>query len=148
MKRFILIASAIYFSCAAAHADDYLLRLDTIGFVDAPASEKDPKETIFRSIEVVVRPKSAFYSKVEMGTQKKLTLAGKLSPADDGGFHVQIRYAYSIEAGTTRIETIASIAVGEPHTIGGLEKKSSVSGKPTQVSKTRYVLVLAKYTDD
>ena len=165
MNRFILLAFAVHCLCAAAtNADDYLLRLDTIGYVDKPVSEKDSKETILRSIEVVARPQSAFHCKVNMGTQT-LTLAGKLRPADRGGFNVQIRYAYSIETGTTvpiedgarkpvpstsAIQTNATIAVGDSVTIAGSERKTSQSGKPRLKSKTRYVLVLAKFkpTDD
>ena len=160
MNRFILLAFAVYCSSGATTiADDYFLRLDTIGYVDKPASEKNRKETILRSIEVIARPQSAFHGKVTIGTQT-LSLAGELRPADNGGFNVQIRYLYSIDTGTTvptedggrksvpdtsTIQTSIAISVGESVTIGGLETKTSESGKPKLKSKARCVLVLTKY---
>ena len=88
MNRFILIAFALHCSCAAAtNADDYLLRVDTIGYVDEPASEKPPKEVVLSSVEVVARPESAFRTRVTTGRQT-LVLAGNLRRGDDGGFVV------------------------------------------------------------
>ncbi len=163
MNRSILLAFAVYcLCCSATNADDYLLRVETLGYVDK--SEKDPKEMILRSIEVVARPDSAFLSKVNTGTQT-LLVAGKLRPADSGGFNVQIRYVYSIDTGITvptedggrksvlcksATQTIITIAVGDSVTIGGLETTASESGEPKLKSKARCVLVLTKYepTDD
>ena len=165
MNRFILLAFAVHCSCAAATiADDYLLRVDTIGYVDKLASEKAPVETILRSIEVVARPRSAFHGKVNTGTQT-LVVAGNLRPADSGGFVVQIRHVYSVDTGrsvptedggrkplrdTTVTQTIVTVADGDSVTLGGSDTTSSRPGKPTLRSRTRCVLVLAKYepTDD
>ncbi len=160
MNRSLLLAFAVCFSCnSAAIADDYLLRIDTIGYIDKPASEKDPKETNIRSIEVVARPESAFHSKVSTGNQT-LFVVGKLLRAENGGYHVQIRYVHSIDTGisvatedggrkpvpdTTEIQTTTTVAVGDTVTIGGFETNASGSGKPDRHSKTRCVLVLAKY---
>lgn len=160
MNRFILLAFAVHFSpTAIAIADDYLLRLDTIAYVDKSAAEQDPKETILRSIEVVARPKSAFHGRADVGEQT-LTLAGELRPADNGGFNVLIRYIYSMDKGTTvptedgkrkplpsttKVETNVTIAVGDSVIVGGLETKTSRSGMPEHKSKIRYVLVLSKY---
>ena len=161
MSRFILLAFAVHCSCASTTiADDYLLRLDTIGYIDRPAAEKHPKETVLRSIEIVVRPQSAIYGKVRIGTKQTLTLTGKLSPTDNCRFSLQIRYVHSIDTGitvptedgkrkplpdTTAIHTTATLALGDPVTIAGSEAKTTQSGKPKDKSKRRYVLVLTKY---
>ncbi len=165
MHRSMLLAFAVYCStCSVTNADDFLLRVDTIGYIDKPASEKDPQETILRSIEVVAHPESAFYSKVKTGTQT-LAVKGKLRSADSGGFNLQIRYVCSIETGigvptndggwesvpdATEIQTNITIALGESVMLGGFETKESGSGKPECHSKTRCVVVLARYepTDD
>lgn len=160
MNRVILLAFAVQsFSAAAAIADDYLLRLDTIGYVDKPASEEAPKEVVLRSIEVIARPQSQFYGKVNIGLQS-LTLVGKLSPTDNGDFNVHIKYICSIDTGTTVpiedgrrqplpdttvVKTNVTITIGDSVTMGRLDTTTEQSGKPKQKSKTRYVLILAKY---
>jgi hypothetical protein len=152
MNRSILLIVALCCSFGSvASADDFLLRLDAIGYVDKPASEKNPKETVFRSIEVVARPGSAFYGRVKMGVET-LVVSGKLDFADNGRFHVHIRSVYLIDTGHTtpsRSEsaTNVSIALGEYVTLGSIESRS---GKPERHSKTQDVLFLAEYrpTDD
>jgi len=160
MNRFILIALAVQCSCAAAtNADDYLLRVDTIGYVDEPASEKAPKETVLRSIEVVARPESAFHSKVTTGPQT-LVMAGNLRRDDDGGFVVQIRYAHSVDTGNTvptedggrepvpgktAAQTTVKVALGDSVTLGRFETEEGAPGKRRLKSKAMYVLVLTKY---
>lgn len=160
MNRVILLAFAVSnLSAAAAVADDYLLRLDTIGYVDKPASEKDPKEIVLRSIEVIARPQSTFYGKVNTGSQS-LTLVGKLCPTDNGGFDVHIKYICSIDTGTTvlmedgrrqplpdttMVETNVTITVSDSVTIGGIDTTKEQSGNAKQRSKTRHVLILSQY---
>lgn len=167
MKRLILLAFAVLCSLASAtHADDYLLRVDTVGYVDIPASEKDPQETILRSVEVVARPESTFHSKVTTKVStgsETLKVKGKFRPADDGGFEMQIEYRYSIDTDqgvptadggripgrtTTAIATRVAIAAGEDSVSlsGPLVKIENEEGKPERRSKIRYVLHLSKYT--
>ena len=157
MVRFILLAVAVHCSCVSATvADDYLLRIDTVGYVDRPAAEKHPKKTVLRSIEVIARPQSAFHGKTKIGAQQSLTLTGKLSPADNGKFAVQFRYVHSIDTGVTvptedgkpkpllgmdMIQTSLTIALDESLTIGGLAQARSKNK-----SKVWYVLRLSKYT--
>ena len=82
LNRLILLVFAIHGSCAPTiNAADYLLRLDTIDY--EPTFEKEPNDTILRSIEVIARPQLAFHRKVSVGTET-LTLAGTLRPNDDG----------------------------------------------------------------
>ena len=161
MNGSVLLAVAVCCSCGSiTNVDEYLLRVDTVGYVDKPTSEQDPKETVLRSIEVVARPQSSFHSKVNIGTET-LVVDGKLRPADGGGFEVWIRYLYSNDTGvsvptegggrkslpdTSAIETQIAVAVGDSIDLGGGETTVSESGKPERRSKTRYILVLTKYT--
>jgi len=160
MNRVILLAFTVQsFSAAAAIADDYVLRVDTVGYVNRPASEENPKEVVLRSIEVIARRQSTFYGKVKIGSQS-LTLVGKLSPAEKGGFNVHIKYICSIDSGTTvpiedgrrkplpattTVKTNVTITIGKPVTIGSLETTTEQPGKPKQKSKTRHIMILAKY---
>ncbi|MGM0485328.1 MAG: hypothetical protein ACQESR_01010 [Planctomycetota bacterium] len=160
MNRFILLTFAVHSVCASATiADDYLLRLDTIGYVEKPASEKAPKETVLRSIEVVAHPNSTFHGRVTIGPQT-LTLAGTLYPADDGGFKVHIRYIHSLDTGTTvpgedgrrqplpettTVDTDITIIEDGSVAIGGIDTTTEESGKRKHKSRTRHVMTLAKY---
>ena len=160
MKRLILSILAVHCSCAATTlADDYLLRLDTIGYVNNPASDKPPKETILGSIETIARPRSAFHGKVKIGAQT-LMLSGELHPADNGHFNVQLRYTHSIDRGMTvptecgglepvldasSLSTTLTIALGTPVLVGGSETETKQVGEATKASKARHVLLLTEY---
>ena len=158
MNRFILLAIAVACSWAsAAFAGDYLVRVDTMGYVDRPAAEKDPKETILRSIEVVARPGAVFHCKVRIGTHQTLTLTGKLRPVDKGNFVIEFQHVYTIDTGvtvpteggkrkplldTTTTQTMIAVPLDVPVVIGGLDIQS---GKPKVKSRQRWVLRLTKY---
>ena len=161
MYRLFLLALTVYLSLAAiATAGDYLLRLDAIGYVDQPASETGPKQTVFHSIEVIARPQSTFHCKSQVGKQA-LVLAGKLHAVDISEFEVQIRYRESVDTGATvpteggsrkplmntfGIETQVTIAVGESVDLGGdSQSQSSLPGKPELRSKMRYLLYLVRH---
>jgi hypothetical protein len=160
MNRFILLAFALHCSCTAtATAEDYLLRLDTMGYVDRPATEQHPNETTLRSIEVATRPESAFHCKVRMGTQQTL-LTGRLSSKKNGNFTLQLRYVRSIDTGvtiptghcrhkpllgTTEIDTTVTISLGDPATVASFDTETERSGHPKDKSKTRYVVLLTKH---
>ncbi len=159
MNRLIPLAFAAHSFCStAAVADDYLLRLDTNGYVHAAASDKEPTEAILRSIEVITRPESEFHSRVKIGNES-LTLAGKLFPAADGSFTVHVTYIHSLDTGTvvqredgsrqslpetTTVETKIMITDGDSITIGGLDNTKVELGKPSHKARNRYVLRLVK----
>ena len=163
MNRLILLAFAAHSFCGAAViADDYLLRLDTNSYVHEAASDKEPKETVLRSIEVIARSKSKFHSRAKIG-KESMTLAGKLCPADDGGFTVHITYIHLLDTGTvvqredgsrqslpetTRVETKITITEGGSITIGVLDTTREELGKPRHKSRNRYVLTLVKYESE
>ena len=159
MNRFILLAFAIHLSSVATTiADDYLVRVDKIEYIDKSASEKAPKEKSLQSIEIIARPQSTFHSKVKIGMET-LTLAGKLQPAENGGYIIQIQYRHIIDTGETfptedgkgkprlnktEFQTTLSITEGKSLTIGEIETNRSPQGKPEK-TKIRYVLTVSKY---
>jgi hypothetical protein len=162
MNRLLLLTLAVLCSCTATtSADDYLLRVDTTGYTDVPASEKAPKETVLRSIEAVARPGAPFHAKVTLPSQTIL-LSGTLHPAKDGIFSVDIRYAHSVPKGdsiptkdggreprfnTTEAETTIGAILGKPVILGGIQTETQQAGpgKKRLKSTTWYVLLLTKY---
>ncbi|MDA0835996.1 MAG: hypothetical protein O2955_20015 [Planctomycetota bacterium] len=166
MKRLILLAFVVFCALASTtYAEDYLLRIDTVGYVDVPADEKEPKETVLRSIEVVSRPESTFHSKVTTKVAtglETLKVKGKLYPADDGGFEMQINYDYKIDLAegvttedgvwvpnrkTMGLSTTVAFAAGEDSvSLREFKIISKEEGKPERRSKVWFVLHLSKYT--
>ena len=141
-----------------ASGDEYLLRVDTVGYVDQPAAANDPEETTLRSIEVLAIPNAPFRAKVQLG-KETMTFSGKLEPSENGTFSAAIRYAYTIDTGTrvlnaqkqvepvldgTSFRTIIGIAVGEPVMAGGVKTRASQPNTPTVKSKIMHRLVLTK----
>ena len=166
MKRLILLAFALYCGSAeTAIAEDYLLRFETIGYVDRPATEKNPKEFVLRTIEVVTRPGSAFHGKVQIGDQT-LILSGELHPSDRGQFRAHLRYTHLVDIGrmiptesggaeplvnTSSLSADVALAVDAPTVVGGFDSRTASavpSGYETKVSKARHVLLLTKYDAD
>ncbi len=147
---------------SATFADDYLLRVETTGFVDEPVAETKPKETVLRAVEVVVRPDLPFYGKLEMG-KRTLLLVGKLRATEDGTFDVHLRYVDTLDMGetistksgkprrvlkTSACESNVSVPLGKRVILGGLETRLGAfdpKRKDTQ-TKMYHVLVLDKYT--
>ncbi len=161
MLRSLILAMVACGSCASfAVAEDYLLRVDTIGFVDRLPSEKDLPETPLRSVEVVVRPDSTFHTKTIIGAET-VTMSGKLCPKDKGGFSLQIRYRRTVDTGISlpneqgvkkpvlgimSVNTNIELTVDESVPLGGFDTKVGDFDHPDKHSKTRLVVVLAKHT--
>ena len=148
MNRSIVLAMVVCCSCASfAVAEDYLLRVDAIGFVDRLPAEKDLPETTLRSVEVVVRPDSPFHTKTIIGAETVI-VSGKLCPKDKGGFSLQILYMRTVDTGirlpnelgikkpsldTTALHTTNAIAIDESFALGGFETKTGDSGNPERL---------------
>ena len=162
MIRYVFLGLAI--QCALSEAtigDDYVLRVETVGYIDKPAAEAKPKESVLRTIEVVARLDSKFYGKVNVG-KHTLLVAGELLTTKTGGFHVHIHYVHTLDTGvtipiqngkrkrvldTSSLQTQMAVSLGKPVTLGGCEYSSGTSDpQPRHTkSKIRYVLVLNKY---
>ena len=144
---------------SSAIAEDYLLRVDAIGFVDRPASERDLPETTLRSVEIVVRPDSTFHTKTVIGAETVI-VSGKLSPKNTGGFSLQIFYARTVDTGIIlpneqgimkpllhimSVNTTIAIAIDESVVLGGIETKHDDMVNPIKHSKTRITSILTKH---
>lgn len=164
MRRLLLLT--LFICCLPAcllastsSADDYVIRIDTFGFVDKPSADKDPEEATLRSIVVMAHPNAAFHAKVTEG-KETLIMNGHLQPSDNGTFKIRIHYTFSIDTGVTVItenglpdplpsimefETTVDVAVGDPVTVGGLNSTSKTPGNDEIQSRQRCVLVLEQY---
>ncbi|MAG93024.1 MAG: hypothetical protein CMJ48_04675 [Planctomycetaceae bacterium] len=143
-------------------ATDFVLRVETTGFVDEPVADTKPKETVLRAIEVVVRPDSRFYGKLEMG-KRSLLLVGEIHAAKDGTFDVHVRYVDTLETDetiptttgkpqrvlqTSSTKTQVTATLGERVILGGFETSVvAFNPKRKHTQTKRYdVLVINKYT--
>lgn len=160
MNRVILLVFSVFISCVSdAVGNDYILRIDTIGYFEEPASAIEPKETTLQSIEVVVRPDFPFHARVRLGAER-IVLSGKLSLADDGDFSLKLKYLHSVYATltvagknesqevlfrSTGSEKKLTISLDIAQIIADLTAQSSSPGKETLNSKSRVVVTLAKY---
>lgn len=151
MYRLILLVFAVHAACdSAAIGNDYVLRIDTMGYTDEATDETEPCETTLRSIEVIARPHFPFHGRVSIGAET-LSISGKLRPADKGEFVVQLQYEHSFDTGMavpgddgtpepvigrSSLQTAISIHAGTYVDIGGLTMKNA---------KIRYVVLLREY---
>lgn len=161
MYLFAPIVLAIPGWCVAtAVGHDYILRIDKVGYIERPADEDVPPETILGTIELLARPDSAFHGKATIGPET-LTLSGKLTRTEQGkyDFILRIHVVDTIDTGqtipaadggrepayeTTDMETIISVNLDDRIAVGGIDTTSGPSGKPTVKSKIRYIAHLAR----
>jgi hypothetical protein len=101
MRRLILCIAATIALCAGnACCDDFLLRLEAIGYVDHPAAAGEPEEKLLHSIEVVARTQLPFHARVKTGAET-LSFRGELRPKEDGSFLVDFSYEHVVDTGMT-----------------------------------------------
>ncbi len=160
MRPIILLAAV---SCTlnpvAVLAEEYIVRLETVGYVDRPMSEEASEEVTLRSIEVVARVGAAFHGKVAV-RKETLRLTGELRPASDGRFTVEFRYEYKIDTGTfgptadggwerkfagDELLNTATLALDDPVAISGSDTVSGFADGRQLKSKLRDVLVVTRY---
>ncbi len=149
-----LVAIVLILHCSAALANDYIVRVEKIGYVDQPAMNKKPREIVFHTIEILARPGKSFRGKIKLGTET-VTLAGTLQPTENGEFTTDVRYRHIVDTGETiptadgrgkprlnetAFESTIATSVGKPTDIGG-----TVTTRNNKLSKTRYVLLISRY---
>ena len=161
MKWLIILVGAIDWSCnEIAHAEDFRLRVETVE--RGSDSEKDAKEVVLNTIEVVTRPGEKFQTRVILGAQT-LVLRGKIEWSDDGGFNVQIRHLCEFDTGEfvtfaeggkqpivdrSSVSTTLKVIEGKAIT---LSKFVSAKSKPDECpikSERRVVLMISKDEDN
>lgn len=79
------------FSSTYAVADDYLLRLETVGLRDLPNGDQEPDSGIPESIEIVVQNNNSFYGSATIGVDK-ISIRGMIQESQDEKLRVEIHY--------------------------------------------------------
>lgn len=149
------------FVSSASFAEEYVIRVQSVGYEDVDVSVEVPAETVRNSIEAFIRPNQPFRSKVRLGPET-LTLEGMLRPQTDGSFSLHVKYCHEADTGitvptedgnerpvlnVTSSESTVAIKLDRSVTIGGMETKSTriVSGKQSRVeSKLHHVLIVSR----
>ena len=145
--------------CFSLSADDFLLRLDTMGFRDKTQNDELRGETILESIEVVVRVNQPFYCRSTIGAAK-ISFSGLLEQLNDGKFRTHIRYHRSIESGesikgpnglpipitkSTNINTAAIIEVQKTAELGKEDTIIHTRDGTELKTKTTSILSLTRF---
>lgn len=86
------------FSGTCSIADDYLLRVETVGLRELPNGDQEPDSQVPESIEIVVRKNNSFYGSTTIGIDK-ISIRGMIRESDDGKLRVEIHYKKSSETG-------------------------------------------------
>lgn len=81
-----------------AVADDYLLRLETVGLRDLPNGDQEPESEILESVEIVVRNNNSFYGSTTIGVDK-ISVSGKVRESRDERLRVEMHYKRSSDTG-------------------------------------------------
>jgi len=146
----------------AVRAEEYLIRVEGVGYEDVPASEKVPEEQSLYSAEVIAVPNQTFRSRTRLGPET-LTLEGKLKPEGDGSFSLKIRFHHEVDTGmtvptfdgaeepvlnvTSTESSNIAIKLDRTVTFGGMESQmnETVDGKQTDVcSKLNHVVTVTR----
>lgn len=140
-----------------ASAEDYVLRLETVGYTDQ-LKEAKPKDSSLGTIETLVQPNGKFHIRSVNG-RRTYGMTGELKPNDRGGFQVQIRVIDFVITDDTILaangkreplvnETVASTSVavwlGESLALGGINSSTTDQKGREIISERRYVLLLKK----
>ena len=158
MIRFATVAIALL-ACTCGHAEDYLLRIETIGFRDRPENEKQSAETTLETIEIIARANQPFYGRSSFGSAK-LSITGVLEQLKDGRFRTQIRFRSAVDSGqsilgpngleipitkSTNFETSAIVELQHPVELGKADAHNQSHEGKSVKTQTRTILSLVKY---
>ncbi|MEO8268735.1 MAG: hypothetical protein ABI557_03380 [Aureliella sp.] len=81
-----------------AVADDYLLRVETVGLRDLPNGDQEPDSKTLESVEIVVRNNNSFYGSTTIGIHK-ISISGMIQELKDGRLLVEMHYRRISETG-------------------------------------------------
>lgn len=163
MRRLILCIAAASALCAgSAFGEDYLLRLEAIGYVDHAAADGEPVEKLLHSIEAVARPRSPFRTRIKTGGET-LGFRGELRPKEDGNFLVEFLYDHAVDTRETVLTesgerkpvleensmfSIVSLTPDRAAKVGGISTKTATKSvgreSVTTSSQVRYEITLMK----
>lgn len=157
----VFVASVLCVS--AAIGDDFLLTVETRGYSEVPATEKNPKTKRMYSVEVLVSPGKPFRSRTKFG-ENTITIAGVVNEAAGGKYSVTADYSCYIDKGRpwtgpdgVSYPTIAKtketrtmvLSLGEPEiSSGNTSTQRQGKGKPDLISRSEISWKLSEYKPD
>jgi hypothetical protein len=163
VKRFFYFSFISLLIGETTLAEDYLLRVEAVGFIDHDASQPDPKERVLHSMEVVVQPNEPCHAKIQRENETFLLNGQVESPDEKGVFNLAIRYRHRIDRGVkvpllpqpvvlsyheTSVSTNIRLLLEEPITAGeampSYKKSEGTDAKPLK-SQIRHRVTLTKY---
>ena len=160
LRSYLLVFLVITLACSNLFAEDYLIRIETIGFRDKQVSRKQPVPKTLESIEVVARVNQSFHATSTFGDQK-ISISGKLEQETNGDFCIRINFS-SIEESqivipgldgqklpisSSGVKTKTRFKLNTPTTLGGINSTSTEGGKETSTS-TQSILTVVKYAPE
>lgn len=98
IKCFFAAILLTLFTNTYAVADDYLLRLETVGLRDLPNGDQEPDSGIHESIEIVVRNNNSFCGSTTIGVDK-ISIRGMIQESPDEKLRVEIHYRSFSDSG-------------------------------------------------
>jgi hypothetical protein len=115
----------------SALAEDYILRLETIGF-DCRTASDVPHESVLRVVEVTVQPGVPFRVRVRTG-QDVLLLKGKVEQESAGHIRAHIDYQYQAggtghDGGNQHVKTTIGVDLDQQVALGGFATKTTSAG--------------------
>lgn len=161
MRRFIDPAILLWLVCSGVCAEEYLVRVEGVGYQDVPVSEKVPVERSLYGVEVIAVPNQLFRSRTLCGPET-LLLEGELKPGADGSFSADIKFCREVDTGctvpkldgteepvldVTSTACSVTIKLGQTRLLGGMETQFDeiVDGKQRTVkSKVHHVLMVSR----
>jgi hypothetical protein len=163
VKRFLNLSFISLLIGGTSFAEDYLLRVEAVGFIDHDASQADPKDKVLHSIEAVVRPDVPCHAKIQRENETFLLDGHVESPDEKGVFTVAIRYRHRIDKGVkvpllphpvvlsfheTSVSTNIVLSLDEPAAAGeamsSYKQEEGTDAKPLK-SRIRHRVTLTKY---
>ena len=133
----LLITCSIFPASNVARGEEYVLRLEDIGYEDVPTSG-DTEDRVLRRIEVVVRPGSRFLAKARLG-REQISITGKVRRLENDTFSVRYAFSHSTAADEKDLpparrsgESTVELRLGKRIHLGGLTGTSGPPGRETR----------------
>lgn len=100
MMRVVVFGCTVLFALSsAAFGGDYLLRLETVGYVAQPIDDRVPTEAPLRSMELLVRPGQRFYARTTMGEHSVMARGQLNAVGANEQFSVQLEFRQERDTG-------------------------------------------------
>jgi hypothetical protein len=158
-KIVAIVFVLVHFIAPTAKAEDYVVRIDTLGYHDAPTSEVEPPERILRSIELVCRPDQPAQCQVTIG-KETLSLRATLRLLERDRLSVEIDFLRSIDSSdiildefgrqTTRRDEMRAVtraggALDTAMVLGGFDTTRKSDGDVERKSSERFKLTVRTF---